>query len=232
MAIVVYDLAGKDDRRFSPYCWRTRLALAHKGLEAEFRPWHFTDKEKIAFSGQGRVPVMVDGEASVFDSWNIACHLDDRCPERPPLFGSTSARALARFVNHFVDTALHPLLVRMLVADIWAHLEPVDQPYFRKTREERLGARLEDVQAGRDKVLPAWRAALEPIRAQLRERPFMAGAEPAYADHIVFGMFAWARAISPYALLERDDAIFDWRERMMALYGGAARRFPGYPLAA
>jgi len=33
MTIVLHDLTGADDRRFSPNCWRTRMALAHKGLE-------------------------------------------------------------------------------------------------------------------------------------------------------------------------------------------------------
>ena len=62
MAIKLYDLAGAEpDRRFSPYCWRTRMALAHKGLEVETIPWRFTEKDAIAFSGQGRVPVLIDG---------------------------------------------------------------------------------------------------------------------------------------------------------------------------
>ncbi|MFI4988828.1 MAG: glutathione S-transferase family protein [Alphaproteobacteria bacterium] len=232
MSITVYDLAGKDDRRFSPYCWRVRMALAHKGLAAEFRPWHFTAKDEIAFSGQGRVPVMVDGERTVADSWAIACDLEERYPERPSLFGGTTARTLARFVNHFVDTVAHPGLLRMVVADIFAQLEPIDQPYFRKSREERFGAKLEDVQARRDERLPGWRAALEPIRAQLRDYPFMAGVLPAYADYIVGGMFGWARGVSPYALLAREDPIFAWRERVMALHGGLALKLPGYPLAA
>ena len=56
---VLYDLAGaEDDRRFSPYCWRSKMALAHKGLEVKTVPWRFTDKEAIRFSGQGRVPVL------------------------------------------------------------------------------------------------------------------------------------------------------------------------------
>ena len=38
MAITLYDLAGAEtDRRFSPFCWRTRMALAHKGLAFEAR---------------------------------------------------------------------------------------------------------------------------------------------------------------------------------------------------
>ncbi|HUI18099.1 MAG TPA: glutathione S-transferase family protein [Alphaproteobacteria bacterium] len=232
MAIIVYELAGRDDRRFSPYCWRTRMALAHKGLPAEFRPWHFSEKEKIAFSGQGRVPVLVDGEKTVADSWHIACYLEDRYPDRPALFGAAAARPLARFLNHFVDLVAHPGLLRLIIADVYVHLDPADQPYFRASREERFGAKLEDIQAGRDGRLAAWRASLEPIRAQLREQPFVAGQSPAYADHIVFGMFGWARAISPYVLLERDDPLFAWRERMMAEAGGHARALPGYPLAA
>ena len=36
MAIKLYDLAAaEDDRRFSPYCWRVKMALLHKGLDFE-----------------------------------------------------------------------------------------------------------------------------------------------------------------------------------------------------
>ena len=48
MAIELYDLAGaEDDRRFSPYCWRIKLALAHKGLEFETIPWRFHEKSRL-----------------------------------------------------------------------------------------------------------------------------------------------------------------------------------------
>ena len=51
----LFDLAGDElDRRFSPYCWRSKLALAHKGLTVETIPWRFTDTDAV--SGQGRVP--------------------------------------------------------------------------------------------------------------------------------------------------------------------------------
>ena len=73
MAITMHDLAGADPAlRFSPYCWRARMALAHKGLAVETVPWRFTEKDAIAFSGQGRVPVIRDGERVVPDSWSIA----------------------------------------------------------------------------------------------------------------------------------------------------------------
>jgi Glutathione S-transferase, N-terminal domain len=69
MGLHLYDLAGAQvERRFSPYCWRAKLALAHKSLAFDTIPWRFTDKDAIAFSGQGRVPVLVDGDRIVFDS--------------------------------------------------------------------------------------------------------------------------------------------------------------------
>jgi glutathione S-transferase len=63
MGMQLYDLAGADlERRFSPYCWRIKLALMHKGLPFDTIPWRFTEKRAIAFSGQGRVPVLIDGD--------------------------------------------------------------------------------------------------------------------------------------------------------------------------
>jgi hypothetical protein len=44
----LYELAGADEnRRFSPYCWRIRMALAHKGLDVECIPWRFTEKDAL-----------------------------------------------------------------------------------------------------------------------------------------------------------------------------------------
>ncbi|MEC9368466.1 MAG: glutathione S-transferase N-terminal domain-containing protein, partial [Pseudomonadota bacterium] len=97
MAIKLFDLAGKDDAlRFSPFCWRAKMALRHKGLPVEEIPWRFTEKDKIAQSGQGRVPVLVDGETWIHESWKIACHLDERYPDRPALMATAAERASAR----------------------------------------------------------------------------------------------------------------------------------------
>jgi glutathione S-transferase len=69
MTLRLYDLAGADpDRRFSPYCWRIRLALAHKRLPVETVPWRFTEKAEIAPSGGKTVPVLVDGDRWIADS--------------------------------------------------------------------------------------------------------------------------------------------------------------------
>ena len=47
--ITLFELTGAEDaRRFSPAVWRVRMALRHKGLAFEGRPWRFMEKEAIA----------------------------------------------------------------------------------------------------------------------------------------------------------------------------------------
>jgi glutathione S-transferase len=60
----------------------------------------------------------------------------------------------------------------------------------------------------------------------LRAQPFLSGSSPAYADYILFSVFQWARIVSRCDLLETNDAIADWRERMLDLFGGLARAEP------
>jgi glutathione S-transferase len=227
MTIRLYDLAGEDpDRRFSPFCWRTRMALAHKGLDVVTVPWRFTEKEEIAFSGQGRVPVIVDGERTVHDSWKIALYLDEAYPDRPTLF--PEGHGVARFVNSWADTVQLPGLIRLVVADIEAHLHPKDKGYFRQTREKRLGTTLEEAQADREARVKDFRNLLEPVRTTVSAQPYLSGEAPAYPDYIVFGAFQWARSVSDFRLLAPDDPVAGWRGRMLDLFDGLARKSKAY----
>jgi len=227
----LYDLAASDpERRFSPFCWRTKLALAHKGLDAETVPWRFTDKDVIASTGQGRVPVLIDGDRTVWDSWSIATYLEDAYPDRPSLFGGTGGRALARFVNGWGDAGLHRSMFRLILIDIFQHLHEKDRAYFRESREKQLGMSLEDASADRDTRVISFRQNLDPMRMMLRAQPFIGGAAPNYGDYIVFGGFQWARCISPFRLLEENDPVHAWRERLRDAFDGLARRAVGYPV--
>ena len=166
MARTLYDLAAADDkRRFSPYCWRIKMALAHKELEVETVPWRFTEKDVIAFSGQGRVPVLVDGDKVVADSWAIANELENRYPDRKSLFGDASARSLTLFVASWADGVLQPAIAQFILADIYAHLHEKDKVYFRELREKRVGTTLEKFCANREEKVVQFRTAvLAPLR--------------------------------------------------------------------
>ncbi|KAA2214891.1 glutathione S-transferase N-terminal domain-containing protein [Teichococcus oryzae] len=225
MARRLFELAGQDQaRRFSPYCWRARMALAHKGLEAETVIWRFTEGEAIAFSGQNKVPVLVDGDRVVADSWVIARYLEDHYPDRPSLF--PGGVAAGRFVASWADEVLNPMLVRLIVSDIPPLLDEPARRYFIANREVRFGQPLAEVTANREARLPELRQALGPARAVLAERPFLGGEAPDYRDYAVFGSFQWARVVSPLALLAPDDPVAAWRERMLDLHGGLARATP------
>jgi len=229
MAIELWDLAGAEpERRFSPYCWRVKLALRHKDLPFATIPWRFIEKDRIAFSGQGKVPVIRDGGKMVFDSWAIATYLEDAYPDRPSLFGGAGGRALGRFIVDWADAAVMGGVFPMIVADVHAHLDPDNQAYFRATREKILGKSLEEAQGDRDSRLAAFRATLTPLRRMLRHQPFLAGAEAAWPDYVVFSVFQWARCISAYRLLAEDDPVHAWRERLLDLFDGEARRAIGY----
>jgi len=220
----LYELAGaEDDRLFSPFCWRIRLALAHKGLVAETIPWRFTEKDRIAPTGQGRVPVLVDGDRWIADSWVIAEYLEAQYPDRPSLFGGASGHALSRLYNEFVTEAVQFPILWMIIRDIWSHLHPRDQAYFRNSREQRLGMSLEEAVADRDLRVKTYRRSLDPLRRVVEAQRFFGGDAPLYADYILFGAFMTARAMSPFSLLEADDPIASWRERMLDLYQGLAR---------
>ncbi|UZE48233.1 glutathione S-transferase family protein [Rhodopseudomonas sp. P2A-2r] len=229
MAIQLFELVGTDESRpFSPYCWRTRMALAHKGLDVASIPWRFTEREAIAPHSSEKVPVLLDGDRAVSDSWTIANYLEDTYPDRPSLFGGEGGRAMARMLNWWGDMVVIAGIFPMIVADIHGHLGPVDQAYFRKSREARFGKTLEEVSAGRDSVVAGFRKSLDPLRLTLKTQAYVGGDTPNYADYIMFGGFQWARATSPFKLLAPDDTIYAWRERMLDAFGGMARNSPGY----
>ena len=229
MPITMYDLAGIEaERRFSPFCWRAKMALAHKGLAVETVPWRFTEKDKLPKPNDGRVPVIVDDGRVVHDSSAIADYLEDRYADRPSLFGGEIGRELARFVQNWTETVLQPGLIRLVLLDIYRHIGSADQAYFRQDREKRFGTTLEEFVGDRNARLPGFRASLDPLRRTVDRQPFVSGKAPAYADYVVFGAFQWARAISEFEVLAADDPVRAWRGRMLDLYDGLARRAPAY----
>jgi len=216
MSRILYDLCASNDQRFSPYCWRTKLALAHKGLDYETEPVRFTEKHKLEFSGQDKVPVLDDGGTVVNDSFAIAEYLDETYADAPTLFPGTNGRHNAKLTHEWMDSQ-HRTILSFIVLDVFGRLDGEDQAYFRPSREARYNKTLEQVQAGRDAAIDEFREiSLASLRVHIHDRPFISGDQPAYSDYIVFGTFQWARLTSDFDLLAPDDALYAWRERMIA----------------
>lgn len=214
--IEVYDLAGADSLRFSPFCSRTKAALRHKGLDYTTVPIRFCDKDKLAFSKQDRVPVIKDNDTVVSDSWKIAEYLEDHYPEAR-LFPGPGMKEACRFFNLYIDNTLHPALFPVVVYDIFEKIEPADRAYFRENREARLGATLEDIAARRDDFRPRLRAVLADLEAVALGHEYLFEVLT-YADFSLFGTLTWVTRVSDEPLFESAPSLAAWWERMQARF--------------
>jgi glutathione S-transferase len=223
--ITLYDLLFDQDRRPSPYCWRTKLALKHKGLAWREEACGFTDKQKIAFAQSQTYPVIHDATQVVKDSWAIVQHLDSIYPDKPLM----PDRSYAQFVNGWADTLVNVAIFPIIVGDLMDRVRPQDRDYMLDSRGKRLGTTdFAGFQArAREKGgVAVFRNALEPARRVLKDQPFLSGAAPAYPDYILLGSFLWPRTLSPLELLDKDDVVYAWRERMLDQFDGFARKAP------
>jgi glutathione S-transferase len=225
MTILLYDLVGSDTSRpYSPHCWKAAMALAHKGLDFESVPTRFLEVPMVENGVSKTVPVIRDGDAVVADSFAIALYLEKTYPDRPTLFGGAGGEAMARFVERWSQLTIHSYLGPAALMDIHDRQDTDNQAYFRESREARFGKKLEDVPAGRDAGLKAFRASLEPLRNMLTYQQWIGGEGPLFPDYIVFGAFQWVRVMSPYQVLADGDPVREWFGRCLDLHGGLGRK--------
>jgi glutathione S-transferase len=221
MAITFYDLCGRDERlRFSPYCWRVRMTLAHKGMPYTTVPWRFLEKDALAFARYDKVPVLTDGDVVVTDSFEIMRYLDDAYPDKPVLGDSVSCQR-AHFFKLYVERSVTPVLFRIVALDLLAAIHPDDHAYFRETREARFGMRLEEVhnpEEGRSQL----KQRLAPVRDQLRTSSFLDGEAPSGADYLLFGSMMWAYVVSLEPLVETNDPVDEWFKQMLNVHNSVA----------
>lgn len=233
LPIRLYDVVLANGVTLSPFVWRIRYALAHKGLEYEIEPVSFTGIRKILGGRYEQVPVIQDHGRVIADSWKIAQYLDRTYSERPLLFRTYGEYVAARFFDRWMFRDVVPHMYHCYVLDNYNQALPEDREYLRESRERTFlgGRRLEEVVSGREKRLPAIRDSLQPLRVQLAETPWLGGLRPNYVDFCALSVFLWAAAINTMPPLERSDSLFDWLNRGFDLYGGLGRDERLHPLA-
>ena len=230
--LTLYELCGADKTiRFSPYVWRVRFALAHLGLDYQGVPISFLDKQAIAPSGQGKVPVLVDGEEWVHDSWHIAVYLHEHYGKKAntPLINKDGLGALWAF-NQMVDAYIAPCFRPFIVLPVIHGLDKENADYFRQTREKLFGMRLEDFAGNLDEKRENLWKTLSIFHPILDKQLYFGGDTPNYADHILMGCFMWGKSLSDYPLLKADDPLFAWRKNMLDAYDGMAKHAAGFPI--
>lgn len=227
MAIQLYDLAGKDpDIMFSPFCWRVRMALLHKGLDFELIPWRFAEKETIAESGHSAVPVIKDGDKWIGDSWEIIKYLDTQYPDLPTLLSGSEGRAHAQLVLELCGSLVFPAVIPIAVYQAYKILDEASQPYFRESREAMFGTSLEQLNANPQAGKAGLVQALNPFDALLQTSNFIGGDQPTYADYALFGILKWADIVSSYRPIDDTSFVGRWFVRLENMYDGHAKNVP------
>ena len=217
--IRLYELCASDpDLVFSPYCWRIRLALAHKRLPFEGMPIGFMDKEKIAFSGSRLVPVLTDGDTVVSESLDILEYLDRTYPQAPLGLDSESGRARVRFISDLVLRHVTPVLFKPALMAIYEAQPDSAKDYFRESREQRFGCTLEQLHATAS-ATDASRA-LAALESQLKTLPYLDGTQPGATDFVVVAhlIFSW---VYGFQYWKDDSAVGQWFNRLLDGYAQA-----------
>jgi len=210
--IELYDLTGANNLRFSPFCWRTKAVMAYKNIPYTTTPIRFSDKAKLAFSGQDRVPVIKDNGKVVYDSWTIAEYLETAYPNQK-IFPGLGLKEACRFFNLYVDRTVHTALFPVVVTDIFECVDPADRDYFRKSREERMGMKLETAAVKRPEFRARMRAVMGDLNLAIAGQEYFFGTMT-YADFCLFGSFKWIIAVSLEPFLDATPALKDWWKRM------------------
>ena len=220
----LYELVIDNGRPASPYVWRVRYALAHKRLPFESTPLGFTEIASVCGGRFKTVPIIEHGDTALAESWDIVDYLERSFPDRPALFTGPAEYSMVRLVDAWFTGELLRKLFGLYALDIHNAIRPADRPYYRRSREARVGTTLEAFTAERSVRLPVVREALAPLRVALARTPFLGGAQPNYADYIAFSAFQWAGSVATLPLLAHSDAILAaWIERGFDLFGGLGR---------
>ena len=222
--IRLYELVIDNERPSSPYVWRIRYALAHKRLAFESVKVGFTDIPGVCGGRFKTVPIIEHGDAALAESWDIIDYLERSFPAQPKLFSGPAEYSMVRLVDAWWVADVMRKLFGLYALDIHDAIRPADRPYYRKTREARVGKTLEAFTAERVGRLPAVREALAPLRTRLARAPFLGGEQPNYADYIGFSALQWAASVATLPLLAHtDEALIGWMQRGFDLFGGLGR---------
>lgn len=217
MTILLHDLCGAGDLRFSPYCARVKMALALKGVAYTTTPVAFREIAGIGDGSFRTVPVIRDGDRWIADSFAIACHLDDSYPG-PQLFpGGGASRAAARWHEATLGAMVHIPAMPMVALSIHDGLQPGDRAYFRESREARLGRSLEAAAEDRaTRIVEYRKTAFLPFRHVLSRFPYLGGDAPTFLDCMAYGSLHWLHAVSDLDWFGGDDVLQGWFDRCRA----------------
>jgi glutathione S-transferase len=224
MTIKLYELAAENkELRFSPFVWRTRMALLHKGLDFESHPWQFRDRTE---TDHKMVPAIYDGDTMMTDSWEIAKYLDAQYPDKPLLMNGSEGEAHALLVSNICNTQVFGTAASMALYPVSKLIDAESAAYFVETREAKFGKKLSEINNDdQDAAKAALAKGMSVFEATLGASKFLGGDNPTYADYTLFGILKWIDVVA-YRPVAEDSNIGKWFDTLDGLYDGNAAKAP------
>ena len=215
--ITLYELAGKNDLRFSPPCWNVKLCLLYKNIDFETVPIGFSEKNKILFSNQQLVPVLKHQDGHISDSWNIINWLDENY-ENPKLFVNEASKNFSHFLYLWTSRQILPILFKIIAHEIPNILEGDDLDHYIVTREERIKGPITKFVPVISDSIKKFRSLINPMRSLIKKNGFISGSNPGIEDFIFFGNFKWVYTCSSCNLLDKEDEVFQWYKKINQIF--------------
>jgi glutathione S-transferase len=213
----------------SPYCIKVRRILEYKRLDyrtVEINP--FNRRSVVRVSGQKRVPVLVESDASrgrkvVSDSTAIARYLDEVCPDPPVYPRDPAESARVAILEDWADEVFSRDLVAFKFLTpgnpakaveqskafyppklIYRMLFPLGPFYLRREGRSRAGGRAPAV------VKADYESDLDRLEALASRTKFLAGETPTVFDFAVWGFLRTLEGLDGEELLKLRPALARW----------------------
>ncbi|KIJ49082.1 hypothetical protein M422DRAFT_225713 [Sphaerobolus stellatus SS14] len=224
--ITLFDLTSilKPSPVWSINTWKVRYLLNYKRIPYKTVWVSFPDIEEtlIKAGGEGKtklkkrddpsklfytLPAIKDesGPEHIVIIGTIQCaeYLEEKFPERPVL--PKTGRALEFAVEAFFDTVVFPNFFLPVLPLVYAILDDHAKPYFRQTREQVFGKKIEELSPEgpvRDEQWKKLEKGFDTL-ATIYEKngpnvDFIAGgANPSHADFYIASNLMWIKCVSP-----------------------------------
>ncbi|KAF5361271.1 hypothetical protein D9758_010318 [Tetrapyrgos nigripes] len=215
--LIFYDIPSRDLGPWSPNTWKTRYALNFKNIPYKTIWVEYPDIEPTlkqlniapcmtkadGVTPHYTLPAIYDPvrKEGVTDSLAIAVWLDERYPEAPKLVPEGTLTFHKAFLSAF-SSNIEAMLQFTIPKVTWA-LNERSEGYFRKTREERFGMKMEELypEPGTEKRKGEWKKLEEGLGKVAgwygKDNTFvMEGEDSAcFADFMLGGFIIWIRIL-------------------------------------
>ena len=186
---------------------KVEIALGEKGLAFERVMVPFTQErgyqpkhpDVLAANPKGQVPVLVDGDLTLFDSTVIFEYLEEAYPAPPLLPRDVNQRAESRLMELRADEVVFPHARALFYRTDPPHPDPA-----RRAANQEAGARAE----------AALRDHFAALDRPLARHDFLCGAL-SYADIAMFMVVLWTQRLKGPALQD-FPALAAWHARLQA----------------